>query len=228
MSITTDTQQLLVNNQLIRITDSLQYRAIGRLWGRYIPKTEQINQGQLITADGIIINAILMKEALKKFLAPIDLSQDYLWTVYPKTPLEHSGIGLCISLIRVRTPSKYTDLIKTEYQLLADNFSVQGVVVYQDFEKGIVEVKIHRTPQMKHDTPKDFRLRLFGFLPPNSIKHFWNLNVRRVGTDLVIQSGECIKYMTARQSKTKKLSTTPPKDAQTTLQVEGNPTTQQV
>lgn len=68
MSITTDTQQLLVNNQLTRTTDSLQYRAIGRLWGRYIPKTEQINQGQLITADGIIINAIVMKEALKKLM----------------------------------------------------------------------------------------------------------------------------------------------------------------
>lgn len=56
--------------------------------------------------------------------------------------------------------------MKTEFQLLADNFSVQGFVVYQDFESRIVEVKIKRTPRIKNDTPKEFKLRLQGFLPP--------------------------------------------------------------
>ncbi|MHC5748371.1 MAG: hypothetical protein ACYTXT_42310 [Nostoc sp.] len=42
MTITTDTQQLSVNNQPITPTDSLQYRAIGRLWGRYVPSSELI------------------------------------------------------------------------------------------------------------------------------------------------------------------------------------------
>ncbi|AFZ28306.1 hypothetical protein Cylst_6527 (plasmid) [Cylindrospermum stagnale PCC 7417] len=195
MSITTVTQQLTVNNQLITPTDSLQYRAIGRLWGKYIPSSEQINQGKLITADGVIINAIVRKRASKRLRYPIDLSQDYLWTVYPRTPIEDSGIGFYMRLISVRTPSEYTDLMKTEFQLLADNFSVQGLVVYQDYEKGIVEVKIHRSPWMINDTPKGFKLRLFGFIPPKSVKCFWNFQVRRVGTDLVIQSGECIKYM---------------------------------
>ncbi|MHC5748372.1 MAG: hypothetical protein ACYTXT_42315 [Nostoc sp.] len=117
-----------------------------------------------------------------------------------------------MSLISVKTPSEYTESVKAEFQSLADNFSVQGLVGYQDFEKGIVEVKIQRSPRMKNDTPKDFKLRLLGFLPPKSVKCFWNFQVRRVGTDLVIQSGECIKYMAHEQSKTKKLSTKPPKD----------------
>jgi hypothetical protein len=202
MTITTDTQQLSVNNQLITPTDSLQYRAIGRLWGMFVPSSEQINQGKIITADGVTINAFLQKRASKRLRYPLDLSQDYLWTVYPRTPLSDSSIGLYVSLISVRAPAEYTDLMKTEFQLLADNFTVQGDVVYQDFEKGIVEVKIKRTPRMKNDTPKEFKLRLRGFLPPKSVKCFWNFQVRRVGTDLVIQSGECIKYLTARQSKT--------------------------
>lgn len=212
MSITTDTQQLSSNNQPITPTDSLQYRAIGRLWGRYVPSIEVIYKGKLITVDGVMLNATLKKRASKVVQAQLDLSQDYLWTVYPRTLLSPNGIGLDVSLISVRKPSDYTESVEAEFQLLADNFSVQGLVVYQDFEKGIVEVKIQREPRSINDTPKDFKLRLFGFLPPKSVKCFWNFNVRRVGTDLVIQSGECIKYMTARQSKTENLSATPPSD----------------
>ncbi|MHC5930809.1 MAG: hypothetical protein ACYTXM_34255, partial [Nostoc sp.] len=144
MSITTKIQHLLSNNQPITPTDSLQYRAIGRLWGRYVPSDEQIYKGKIITVDGVILNAILQKRASKIVQAQLDLSKDYLWTVYPRTPLESNGIRLEVSLISVRTPSEYTESVKAEFQLLADNFSVQGLVGYQDFEKGIVEVKIQR------------------------------------------------------------------------------------
>ncbi|MBD2247345.1 hypothetical protein [Nostoc sp. FACHB-888] len=222
MNITTDTQQLSSNNQPITPTDSLQYRAIGRLWGRYVPDQELIYKGQLITVDGVILNATLKKRASKVVQAQLDLSQNYLWTVYPKTLLETSGIGLDVSLISVRKPSEDTESVQTEFQSLADNFSVQGLVVYQDFNSGIVEVKIQQEPRSINDTPKNFKLRLQGFLPPNSVKCFWNFQVRRVGTDLVIQSGECIKYMGARQSKTENLSTTPPSN--THEQAEVNPT----
>ncbi|MBW4558275.1 MAG: hypothetical protein KME59_20575 [Trichormus sp. ATA11-4-KO1] len=210
MKITTDTQHLSSNNQPITPTDSLQYRAIGRLWGRYVPSQELIYKGQLITVDGVILNATLKKRASKVVQAQLDLSQNYLWTVYPRTLLETSGIGLDVSLISVRKLSESTESVQAEFQSLADNFSVQGLVVYQDFNSGIVEVKIQQMPRSICDTPKVFKLRLFGFLPPNSVKCFWNFQVRRVGTDLVIQSGECIKYMGARQAKTENLSTTTP------------------
>jgi hypothetical protein len=207
MTITTDTQQLSVNNQPITPTDSLQYRAIGRLWGRYVPSSELIYKGQLITVDGVILDAILAKRASKIVQAQFDLSRDYLWTVYPRTLLSPNGIGLDVSLISVKTPSEYTESVKAEFQSLADNFSVQGLVVYQDFEKGIVEVKIQRKPRMNLEPPKDFKLRLRGFLPPKSVKSFWNFQVRRVGTSLVIQSGECIKLQEREQSSTSDIST---------------------
>jgi hypothetical protein len=207
MTITTDTQQLSVNNQPITPTDSLQYRAIGRLWGMFVPSSELIYKGQLITVDGVILDAILQKRASKIVQAQLDLSRDYLWTVYPRTLLSPNGIGLDVSLISVKTPSEYTESVKAEFQSLADNFSVQGLVVYQDFEKGIVEVKIQRKPRMNLEPTKDFKLRLRGFLPPKSVKCFWNFNVRRVGTSLVIQSGECIKLQEREQSSTSDIST---------------------
>ncbi|BBD70874.1 hypothetical protein NIES4072_72870 [Nostoc commune NIES-4072] len=208
MTITTDTQQLSSNNQPITPTDCLQYRAIGRLWGQYVPSHELIYEGQLITADGVILNAILQKRASKIVQhAQLDLSLDYLWTVYPRTRYENSLTKLSVSLVNVRTPREYTDSVKTELQLLADNFSVQGLVVYEDLEKGIVEVKIERSIRMNFDPPKYFKLRLQGFLPPKSIKQFWNFQVRRVGTSLVIQSGECIKAQDREESSTSDIST---------------------
>ncbi|WP_104910218.1 hypothetical protein [Nostoc sp. 'Lobaria pulmonaria (5183) cyanobiont'] len=112
-----------------------------------------------------------------------------------------------MTLINVRNEKKYTDSVKNELQLVADNFSVQGLVVYQDYEFGIVEVKIHQKPQRDFELPKDFQLRLIGFLPSNSIKKFWNFHVRRVGANLVIQSGECIKFPDREQSSTSDIST---------------------
>ncbi|MBD2682180.1 MULTISPECIES: hypothetical protein [Nostoc] len=208
MSINTDTQQLLVNNQPIRPTEPLEYRAIGRLWGRYIPSEDLIYIGQLITADGAMLETNLAKRAsILVQNARIDLSQEYLWTAYPRTLLEDSLTKLRVSLINVRTPKEYTDSVKAELQLLADNFSVQGVVVHQDLEQGIVEVKIHRKPRSNFEPPKDFQLKLRGFLPPNSMKKFWNFYVRRVGTSLVIQSGECIKSPLREQLLTEDIST---------------------
>lgn len=208
MTITNDTQQLLVNNHQIRPTEPLESRAIGRLWGKYVPSSELIYQGQLITADGVMLETNLAKRASKLVQqSQLDLSLDYLWTVYPRTPFKDSPTQLRVTLINVRNEKEYTDSVKTELQLVADNFSVQGLVVYQDYEFGIVEVKIHRKPQKDFEPPKDFQLRLIGFLPSNSIKKFWNFHVRRVGTSLVIQSGECIKFPAREQSPTSDIST---------------------
>lgn len=210
MTITQEPQQLLSNNQNnLPPTESLQYRAIGRMWGRYVPNVEQIRQGQLITSDGVIINVNLMNKVALIVDKRLDLSQEYLWTVYPKTPPTDSGIGLYLTLIGVKAPSESTELIKTELQSQADNFSIQGEIIYQNFEDGIVTVKIQQTSRNKNGTPKEFRLKLLGFLPPKSARHFWNLHVRRIGTDLVIQSGQCIKFLHPKKSKTKKLSTIP-------------------
>nr|WP_322666288.1 hypothetical protein [Dendronalium sp. ChiSLP03b]MDZ8209035.1 hypothetical protein [Dendronalium sp. ChiSLP03b] len=66
MTITTDTQHVLSNNQQIRPTEPLEYRAIGRLWGKYVPSDELIYQGQLITADGVMLETNLAMLYLKQ------------------------------------------------------------------------------------------------------------------------------------------------------------------
>lgn|GEM_PF-1433055 len=215
MIITTDTQQLSVNNPQIMPAEPLEYRAVGRLWGRYVPSDELIYQGQLITADGVMLETNLAKRASKVVQnTQIDLSQEYLWTAYPKTRLEDSQTKLRMTLINVRTPKEYTDSVKAELQLLADSFSVQGVVVYQDLEQGMVLVKIQQKPQRDFDPPKYFQLRLIGYLPSNSIKEFWNFHVQRVGTSLVIQSGECIKSLAREPSSTDDISINTAEDIQ--------------
>ncbi|MBD2731050.1 hypothetical protein H6G96_33235 [Nostoc sp. FACHB-892] len=99
MTITTDTQQLSVNSPQIMPAEPLQYRAVGRVWGRYVPSDELIYKGQLITADGVMLDTKLAKRASKVVQnAQLDLSQDYLWTAYPRTGLKNSLSELSVCL----------------------------------------------------------------------------------------------------------------------------------
>lgn len=83
-----------------------------------------------------------------------------------------------------------------------DYFSIRGEVVYQNKEEGWVMVKIIQFSRRKPDEkPPYFNLKLLGFLPERPVKNFWNLDVEREGTDLVIQDGQRIAYLGKRKPK---------------------------
>jgi len=83
-----------------------------------------------------------------------------------------------------------------------DYFSIRGEVVYQHKEEGWVMVKIIQFSRRKPDEkPPYFNLKLLGFLPERPVKNFWNLDVEREGTDLVIQDGQRIAYLGKRKPK---------------------------
>lgn len=68
-------------------TNELQYRAIGLLHGRYVPRDE-ITQGILLTTDGTVIEAAVLGKLLgllKSVKVGIDLNKEHLWVVYPRT-----------------------------------------------------------------------------------------------------------------------------------------------
>ena len=61
-----------------------QYRAIGLLWGKYVPG-EEITQGTLVTGDGTNIDAVILGKLLGLLKSRIDLEKEHLWVVYPRT-----------------------------------------------------------------------------------------------------------------------------------------------
>jgi hypothetical protein len=62
-----------------------QYRAIGLVRGRYTPSEEQFTRGEMAIADGATIEAVLLGRVMSLVKNHLDLTQEHLWVVYPRT-----------------------------------------------------------------------------------------------------------------------------------------------
>ncbi len=171
----------------------LQYRAVGLLWGKYIPG-EEFNSGVLLSSDGIQIEAVILGKLLGLVKSQlVDLEQEHLWVVYPRTKAEG---GLHIQMSGIWSPETlHKDAPVPEHKQSPDYFSVRGEVVFQEQEKGTVVVKIVQKPRKSGEKPKFFKLTLQGVLPEKANKNFWDLQVKRVGDALVILDGERLAYL---------------------------------
>ena len=75
----------MLKNPIPKVTDILQYRAIGIVNGKYIAHTsEQLNRGYITDNKGEKIETVVLGKALSLFKKHIDLKKSYFWIVYPK------------------------------------------------------------------------------------------------------------------------------------------------
>jgi hypothetical protein len=172
----------------------MQYRAIGLVKGRYIPSIEQFTQGTLLAVDKTLIDTVLLGRVMSLVKKHIDLSQDHLWVVYPRVGKEDNKLHLQIVGIWEPETLKSKDPETEPTQLPADlpkdgYFSIRGDAIYQSIEDPHLIVKIKQSPRKKGEKPKFFKLKLQGSLADKMVGHFWELNVRREGETLVIESG---------------------------------------
>jgi hypothetical protein len=77
-------------------SEPLQYRAIGLVRGRYSPSSDQFTQGTLITSDGVELNAVLLGRIMSLVKNHLDLEQQHLWVVYPRTRQENDSLHIQI------------------------------------------------------------------------------------------------------------------------------------
>ena len=72
-------------NPIPKVTNQLQYRAIGIVNGKFIPHdTDQLNRGFLIDNNGKKIETVVLGKTLSLIKKHIDLKKSYYWVVYPK------------------------------------------------------------------------------------------------------------------------------------------------
>ena len=118
-------------------------------------------------------------------------------------PAEDDKPNLHVQLAGIWEPETlHPDAPAPAIEQKPDYFSIRGEVVYQHKEEGWVMVKIIQFSRRKPDEkPPYFNLKLLGFLPERPVKNFWNLDVEREGTDLVIQDGQRIAYLGKRKPK---------------------------
>lgn len=77
-------------------SEPTQYRAIGLVRGRYAASAEQFTQGTLLAADGAQLDAVLLGRIMSLVKNHLDLEQDHLWVVYPRTGQKDGNLHLQI------------------------------------------------------------------------------------------------------------------------------------
>lgn len=168
-----------------------QYRAIGLIQAKYERSEEQLTQGDLITADGEKIEAVVLGRVISLVKNHLDMDKQHLWVVYPRTKTENDGLH--VQIVGVWEPETLNQddesAVSTETPVEAGYFSIRGEVIFFNAAEKSVVVKIKQFPRKEGDKPKFFKLKLKGVLGDRPLKRFYDLNVRLEGETLVIKDG---------------------------------------
>ncbi|GAB4298651.1 MAG: hypothetical protein Fur0025_37190 [Oscillatoriaceae cyanobacterium] len=209
-----------------------QYRAIGLVKGRYVASEEQFTKGNLVTPDGAEINAVLLGRVMSLVKNHLNLEQDHLWVVYPRTRQKEGNLHAQIMGVwepeqlskeeeeamaageSPETPAPATSVEAAkpleaaspdEYPPVEDGyFSIRGEIVYQSQDEGYAIVKIKQSPRKDPDKPKFFKLKLYGTIEGKAVGHFWDFHVQRRGDDLTILQGNDMGEVQARRKPMRK------------------------
>jgi hypothetical protein len=95
-------------------SEPMQYRAIGLVRGRYFASSEQFTQGVMLTADGTKLDSVLLGRIMSLVKNHLDLDQEHLWVVYPRTRQENDQLHL--QIVGVWEPEKLAKSSITEQQ----------------------------------------------------------------------------------------------------------------
>lgn len=219
----TDPNENLANRQqpIPPPSEPMQYRAIGLVRGRYCASSEQFTQGTLLTTDGVELNAVLLGRIMSLVKNHLDLEQEHLWVVYPRTRQENDTLHIQIVGVwepenlaknsidedeldsesqEVETPddglSENSELntipLIPSSEIADGGFSVRGEVVYQSFDAKSLVVKIKQAPRKPTDKPKYFKLKLRGVLTTKAVGKFWDFQAKREADVLVVEKAEAI------------------------------------
>lgn len=182
-----------------------QYRAIGLIRAKY-QHTERMTQGTLLTTDGAEIEAVLLGRIISLIKNHLDLEQEHLWVVYPRTKMQEDRLhAQIVGVWEPETLNKDDDIEEVSGEE-ADHgyFSIRGEVIFYSTEEEIIIVKIKQFPRKEGDKPKFFKLKLKGVLSEKPLKRFWDLKVRLQGEDLIIEESTDLGFANKRKPKFKK------------------------
>lgn len=187
-------------------SEPLQYRAIGLVRGKYTPLADQFTQGTLLASDGTEINAVLLGRVMSLVRKHIDLEQEHLWVVYPRTREQEDNLHM--QIVGVWEPENLSSPPVSEVETTVEQprledgyFSIRGEAIFYSQEKEELVVKIRQAPRKTGDRPKSFKLKLKGGLEGRPIGYFWDLHVQRQGDRLVIQEGTSVAQLPSKRRK---------------------------
>ena len=191
----------MLKNPIQKVTNKLQYRAIGIVNGKFIPNSiEQLNRGYITDKKGEKIETVILGKALSLIKKHIDLKNNYFWVVYPKNKntqnlhLQVAGIWDPYQLNDFPNDSAKTNLSLLEDLDLKDNyFSIRGELVFVNTQKKEIVIKVCSTTKQQNSKNKNFKLVIRGELSPRLLNSFISLDVLRDGNFLKFFNYEVIE-----------------------------------
>ena len=192
----------MLKNPIPKVTNKLQYRAIGIINGKFTPnENNQLNRGYLIDSKGEKIETVVLGKALSLLKKHIDLEKSYFWIVYPKNKntqnlhLQVAGIWDPYQLNDFPNDSSKTNFSKLLKELdLKDNyFSIRGELVFVNTQKKEIVIKICSALKLQNLKNKNFKLVIKGELSLELLNSFVSLEVIRDGNSLELFNYEVIE-----------------------------------
>ena len=192
----------MLKNPIPKVTNKLQYRAIGIVNGKFNPhESEKLNRGYLTDDKGEKIETVVLGKALSLLKKYIDLKKSYYWIVYPKNKntqslhLQVAGIWDPYQLNDFKNESSKTNSSKLleELDLKYNYFSVRGELVFVNAQKKEVVIKICSSSKLKNIKNKNFKLVLKGELSIELLNSFISLDVIRDGNSLKLLNYQIIE-----------------------------------
>ena len=191
----------MIKTPIQKVTDKLQYRAIGIFNGVYNPHlVEELHRGLLIDDQGTKIETVVLGKALSLLKKHINLKNNHFWIVYPKNKnsqnlhLQIAGIWDPYELNKIKNPNTKKNSFELLEELnLSDNyFSIRGELVYVNTKKKELVIKICSSPKAKKQKNNNFKLVIQGELSINFLNNFLSLDVVRIGNTLRMMKYEVI------------------------------------
>ena len=191
----------MLKNPIPKVTNKLQYRAIGIVNGKFNPNsTEQINRGYITDNQGEKIETVILGKALSLLKKHIDLKKSYFWIVYPKNK---NTQNLHLQVAGIWDPYQFNDFsnnsskpnfskLLEELNLKDNYFSVRGELVFVNTQKKEVVIKIFSDSKLKNLKKKNFKLIIKGELSLQLLNSFVSLDVMRDGNSLTLLNYEVI------------------------------------
>ncbi len=192
----------MLKNPIPKVSNKLQYRAIGIINGKFTPhENKQLNRGFLVDNKGEKIETVVLGKALSLLKKHIDLKKSYYWVVYPKNKntqnlhLQIAGIWDPYQLNDFPNDSTKTNSSKLLEELdLKDNyFSIRGELVFVNTKQKEIVIKISYDSKLKNLKNKNFKLVIKGELSLELLNSFVSLDINRDRNSLQLIGYEVIE-----------------------------------
>ena len=191
----------MIKSPIQKVTENLQNRAIGIIYGSYKPLSKgSLNKGLITDQNNLALDAVVLGKTMPLIKKHIDFNKNYFFIVYPRNKnsanlhLQIAGIWDPHNLNReLKDQSQNLHEILNNFDLKDNYFSIRGKLIFVKIPEKEVIIKITPSNSLTNNKNKSFKLILKAELPLNLINSFLSINALRKGNSLIIENFEVIE-----------------------------------